>query len=40
VVSDFKAVAAVFHDASHLQYYDPGKEQLAIVRKLVARLAG
>jgi tetratricopeptide (TPR) repeat protein len=38
-VSDFEAVAEVFHDASHARYYELAKEQLAVARTLAAQLA-
>lgn len=39
-VADFEAVAEVFHDASHAQYYELAEEQLAKARAVVAGLGG
>jgi tetratricopeptide (TPR) repeat protein len=40
VLSDFTAVADVFRDASHAQYYELVTEQVALTRKLEQKLRG
>jgi hypothetical protein len=40
VLSDFAAVADVFRDASHAQYYELVTEQVALTRKLEQKLRG
>ncbi|MFN2309016.1 MAG: hypothetical protein ABR553_04680 [Gammaproteobacteria bacterium] len=39
-IGDFEAVAKVFRDASHPQYYELAKERLAVARKLAVELNG
>jgi hypothetical protein len=37
-MAELDAAAAVFHDASHAEYYELALEQLAKTRKLIAGL--